>query len=147
MFRFAADPEATLMTAPDGRELVAFAHNKFGYVVLCLDPATGQVVDLVLMPDRTVALGPAMVNSSLAQFVATTTEAIRRFPFHGDDADLDACAQAADALREQLIHIDPPAWEMDGYWDTLYWDIGVCDFRPGFFAPPPEPEHPSAPTS
>jgi hypothetical protein len=134
VFRFEGDAEATLTTSPDGRELVAFAHAVFG--LLCLDPAIGHVVDMVVMPDQTIVRGPSMVNSSLAQFVATTTEAIRRFPFYGGDAEMDECTRAADILREQLVHIDPPAWETDSYWDTLYWDIGMCDFSPDFFDPP-----------
>ena len=38
----------TLITAPDGRELICVRERR--YIVLCLNPANGQVVDMVVDP-------------------------------------------------------------------------------------------------
>jgi hypothetical protein len=71
MFGFEADTEASVTTAPNADELVVFAHA--GFDVLCLDPATGYV-DMVVDRDQTIVRGQSMVNSSLAQSVATVIE-------------------------------------------------------------------------
>jgi hypothetical protein len=52
---------------------------------------------------------------------------------------MDQCTDAANALRERLVTIDPPAWEIDGFRDELHWDIGMCNFSPRYFEPPAEP--------
>ena len=133
------DQTATVVSGPDGQLLVAFAHDLS--MALCLDPNSGHVVELVLDPrDGTVTNGPILVNSSLSHFTATFTEAIRRFPFHPDDADMDETQAAADELRSHLSPIDPPAWQqVDGFWDDLYWSVGMGDYAPSWFESPDRP--------
>ena len=122
--------ELALIRAPNGQELIYFGDRT--NELMCLDPATGQVVDMVAGYRGRIVRAPLMVNSSLSQFIATVREATARFPFHdaGPDADLDA---AADSLRAQLEPIDPPAWYSDGYWDTFYWDVSIGDYSPALF--------------
>jgi hypothetical protein len=40
--------ELTVITAPDGRELICVGERR--YIVMCLNPANGQVVDMVVDP-------------------------------------------------------------------------------------------------
>src|SRR5688572_26364220 len=55
----------SLVTAPDGRELIQFGQ---GFMEMCfLDPATGQVVDMISGPSGDIVRGPGLVNSSLDQ--------------------------------------------------------------------------------
>jgi hypothetical protein len=44
----AATAELTLVTAPDARELIRVGERR--YIVACLNPANGQVVDMVVDP-------------------------------------------------------------------------------------------------
>jgi len=125
--------ELALIRAPDGQELICF--GDLTYQVMCLNPADGQVVDMVIDPRGRTVRPPLMVNSGLSQFVATVREATTRFPFHGDDPEIDLDA-VADNLRAQLESIDPPAWYPDGYWDTFYWDVTLGDYGPAVFDAP-----------
>src|SRR5262249_9383775 len=43
-----ATAELTLITAPDGRELICVGERRC--IVMCLNPANGQVVDMVVDP-------------------------------------------------------------------------------------------------
>ena len=123
-----------LVTLSDGRELLQFGEHPF--TALCLDPADGQVVDLVVRTGGAIVRGPRLVNSSLEQYVATVREATARFPFDdgsGEDLDYD---RAADSLRAHLRPIDPAAWEIDGHWDSFYWDITMGDWASYLFQQP-----------
>ena len=125
--------ELASIRAPDGRKLICFGQRSYG--VVCLDPADGRVVDMVMDSRGRIVRPPSMVNSSHRQFVATVREATARFPFHGDDPGIDLLTVAG-RLRAQLEPIDPPAWYPDGYWDTFYWDVSNGDYGPADFEPP-----------
>ena len=106
----------SLILEPGGSELIQFGHYSYGPV--CLDPATGTVVDMVGAQEKWVR-GPMLVNSTLDQFVRTTRAATELFPFVGttraatkpfpcqDDPDIDLAA-AANAPRSPLELIDLP---------------------------------------
>jgi hypothetical protein len=125
--------ELTLVRAPGGAELIHFGELSYG--VMCLDPADGHVVDMVTDSVGVILRPPHLVNSSHGQYVATVREATARFPFHGDDPDIDLNAVAG-SLRAQLRPIDPPAWYTDGYWETFYWDVAIGDYSPAWFESP-----------
>lgn len=128
--------ELAPFNAPDGQELICFGNRPF--LAMCLNPATGQVVDLVTGPRGNPLRAPAMVNSSLGQFTATVRAATARFPFHPDAPETDPpdFEAAANRLRAELEPIDPPAWQGDRYWDTFYWDVAIGDYSPALFEPP-----------
>lgn len=125
-----AEDRLTLVTAPDGTELIQLGQHLYGPVYL--NPLNGQVVDMVTDRGGVVVRGPLMVNSSLDQFIQTTRAATELFPYHDADPDADTDA-AADALRAQLEPIDHAAWYVDGYWDTFYWDVAIGDYSPDQF--------------
>jgi hypothetical protein len=123
----------SLVTMPDGRDLIQFGELSYG--ALCLDPSGGRVVDIVTGRAGDVARGPLLVNSSLQQYVVTVDRATARFPYDdgSEDPDFDAIA---DDLRAHLAPIDPPAWDGDGYWDTFYWDVTIGDYHSILFKRP-----------
>jgi SUKH-4 immunity protein len=121
------------IVAPDGEELVIL--GSFPHGPLCLSPATGHVVDLVQDASGRVLRSQLLVNSSLAQYVQTVEQATILFPYY-DEYDLDTATDAANRLREHLEPIDPPAWEIDSFWDTFYWDVTIGDYCTAEFAPP-----------
>jgi hypothetical protein len=124
-----AEPKLRVVLAPDGSELIQF--GRYSYGPICLDPATGHVVDMVESRGEIVR-GPLLVNSSLEQFIQTTKAATELFPYHEEDPDGDFEA-AANALRARLEPIDPQAWSQDGFWDTFYWDVAIGDYSPSQF--------------
>jgi len=133
----ACQPRLELMPfhAPDGRELICFASRLL--LAMCLDPVTGQVVDLVTDPRGNPLRVPSMVNSSLDQFTATVRAATVRFPFHADAPETDPpdFDAAANRLRAELEPIDPAAWQGDLYWETFYWDVAIGDYSLELFEP------------
>ena len=128
--------ELQVMTAPDGEVLIVL--GRFLFAPLCLNPATGQVVDLVVDQGGNVVRSQQLVNSTLDQYVRSVGEATALFPYHDEPDDIDALyaafTQAADRVRRRLEPIDPPAWYLDGFWDTFYWDITIGDYSPSQFA-------------
>jgi hypothetical protein len=123
----------TLMTDPDGQDLIQFGEVVSAQHVLCVHPATGQVVDMILNPGGAVLRRPAFVNSRLDRYIATVREATARFPYDDGSDGIDF-GPVADELRRHLEPIDPPAWVRDQYWDTLYWDVAIGDYYSGDFA-------------
>jgi hypothetical protein len=126
------EPRLLLVSAPDGTELIRFGN--YHRDPICLDPATGHVVDMVQARGQIVR-GPLLVNSSLSQFLQTTKVATDLFPYHEDDPDTDFQA-ADDELRARLEPIDPQAWAQDVLWDTFYWDVTIGDYSPIEFQSP-----------
>ncbi|GAA5198220.1 hypothetical protein GCM10023322_71100 [Rugosimonospora acidiphila] len=105
-----AEPKLRVVLTPSGGELIQF--GTYGYGLVCLDPDTGQVVDMVASRGEIVR-GPLLANSSLDQFIRTVKAATELFPYHDADPDADLEA-AADRLRTRLKPIDPQAWSQDG---------------------------------
>jgi SUKH-4 immunity protein len=118
----------------------------YGWV--CLDPRTGQVVDLIYVPVATTnlqagVLRPAwLVNSSLEKFSASVRVVLDRFPFDRvsmrgnrdlEDSEWDDLSNewdhAADELEEALRAVDPAAVaNRDSFWMTFLDDVRMGDF-------------------
>ena len=125
-----------LLTAVDGSPLIGFGMLYTSEpLVVCLDPVRGRVVHLDV-DSRGAAVGePAMVNSSLQQYVATVRAATALFPYDNDsDDDLDL---GAEALRNALEPIDPAAWSEGGWWDVIFYpDVTMGHYLRAEFSPP-----------
>jgi hypothetical protein len=105
------------------RRLVWFG-NEARSVRVCVDPASGEVVSDVNAPDAR----PAVVNTTLGQFVATAEAVVGRFPFYDGGADLEERQQVADELAAIIQAVDPAAMLPDRLWSTLVDDVAIGDF-------------------
>jgi SUKH-4 immunity protein len=140
---YRAASELTLLEDSGLGQLVCFGTTGlYGWV--CLDPRTGQVVDLIYVPVATTnlpagVLRPAwLVNSSLEQFIDSVRVVLNRFPFDsvsmernrdwaGSDWDdlQNEWDHAADEIEEALRAVDPAAVaDPNGFWMT-FLDLGV----------------------
>jgi hypothetical protein len=94
---------------------------------LCVDAATGAVVQIASLdiPDATIS----PVNANLELFRACVKAFIDRFPFYSLDSP-DSGPDSADAvaaeLRRLFESIDPVAG--DGFWFDLTYDVGSGDY-------------------
>lgn len=140
---YRAASELTLFEDPGRGQLVCFGTAGLNGLV-CLDPHTGQVVDLIYVPVATAnvragVLRPAwLVNSSLEQFSESVRVVLNRFPFDSvsmkgtldlDGSDWDDLHNewnhAADEMEEALRAIDPAAVaDPNGFWMT-FLDLDV----------------------
>ena len=155
--RYNAASELTLLEDPGHGPLVCFGASG-SFVRLCLDPRTGQVVDIVY--DRKAVNQPSndhgppwlvrpplLVNSTLDQFIDSVHTVVDRFPFHSGDtkegSELDDPAKeraraeqldseldrAAENLTEILRSIDPAAVADEStFWRTFVDDVQMGDF-------------------
>jgi hypothetical protein len=115
------DGTAVFLLGPDlaGRDgrMVRFGHGVGLFEgEMCLDLNTGTV-HLVRRD-----LPTFFVNSSLEQFgrsarIVLADEAVLT------GSDEEACADAADRIRAAIEGLDPPAEELDTFWDTLHWEL------------------------
>jgi hypothetical protein len=140
---YRAASELTLFEDPGSGQLVCFGTTGLDGLV-CLDPRTGQVVDLIYVPVATAnvragVLRPAwLVNSSLEQFVESVRVVLNRFPFDSvsmkrngelDGSDWDDLQNewnhAADEIEEALRAVDSAAVaDPNGFWMT-FLDLDV----------------------
>ena len=98
----------------EGRRLLSFAMGRLS-CLLCLDPATGEVVGYTAGIDTFDPL----VNSTLEQFCEFVRITVEEFPYDGDK----------ERLRSRFEAVDPVALEDgDGFWWTFLWDVEIGDF-------------------
>src|SRR5581483_2744499 len=142
--RYDAADELTLLAGPNFDPLVCFG-NSGSFVKICLDPRTGQVVDIVYdsksgivhsdVDSRDWLVRPAMlVNSSLDQFIASVRAVYDRFPFdsgesYDSDDNADEWDHAVEDLMKILRQMDVAAVaNPDGFWRTFLDDVQMGDF-------------------
>jgi len=94
---------------------------------LCVDAATGAVVQVASLDVQDATISP--VNANLELFRACMKAFIDRFPFYSLDSP-DSGPEAPDAvgaeLRRLFESIDPVAG--DGFWFDLTYDVGMGDW-------------------
>lgn len=154
--RYSAIGQLVLLGIPGYGPLVCFGVDGV-FVKICLDPHTGEVVDVVLdkkpgkQPSSThgpaaVIRPPLLVNSSLNLFIESVQAVLNRFPFDSGDsvrevrnAQTDGWAIAEERMREwdravrelaeALRQIDPPAIaDESSFWRTFMDDVQMGDF-------------------
>jgi hypothetical protein len=145
MERYRAARRLMLVGDIEGREFVSFGRTMLMHHI-CLDPQTGQVIEVIRSRRRLdepyKALMPAqLVNSGLDQFTTSVRVVIERFPF--DDGSLVRERNQTDAeedeewrlleaavrdMRTLLLDIDPAPLAIDGFWSTFLDDVGIGDF-------------------
>jgi hypothetical protein len=116
--RYRAASELAVVKGPSDRRIVRFGEFEPDGTI-CLDPAGGQVVSLVITTRRALRL----VNSSLAQFSECVRGALDLFPYYRANADKREKAAAGTDLEARLIDVDPAALEGDGFWRTFVRDV------------------------
>lgn len=148
--RYEAADKLTLLHVPGYGPLVCFGTTMLTNHV-CLDPATGAVLETEYQPPETgrpesdIQGQPGFANSSLDQFIATVRAVLSRFPFDRGAASRDVsesgteeCAfdtyhsdwdQAVDDMMETVQAIDPAAVSDEyTFWRTFLDDVQMGDF-------------------
>ena len=73
--------------------------------------------------------GIQFINSDILRFSKSVEWFSRRFPIA---AVADSCIgdldDEADALKRELMDIDPPCMDTDTFWETIYWDVTIGDW-------------------
>lgn len=135
---FRADREARVLTRPDGTCLVRFGACRL-WGALCLDPATGAVIDIWDYDQPAFPRGErpewreGLTNSSIDKFIETAKAVTDRFPYYGRwafETD-DGYAEVENAYRDLvriITEIDPPAAIPDRFWSTFTDDVMIGDF-------------------
>jgi|SRR6185437_13098283 len=133
---YKADTNLSLLNIPSRGKLICFSSSDL--TKLCLDPNTGEVVQVIIVPD-----GPCHpVNSSLEQYRKSVKAVYDRFPFDSwqpgmsSDSDeiMDMVFQewemAADELRAILhdIDMDPAVLSEIGFWGTFLDDLMMGNY-------------------
>ncbi len=138
----------SMLQEPGEAPLVCFGTSML-FENICLDPRTGNVVELTIIPSRfskTINLpagptGPVrLVNSSLKQFTASVRAMVNRFTFDDvnveeseDEIDMKALhdegIRVGNELTEILRSIDPAAVaDENSFWTTFIDDVKIGDF-------------------
>jgi hypothetical protein len=121
--RYTAVDDLTVRDAPGFGRVV-----QFGSVMqddpICVDPATGQVLEL---PHVSHA-APLVVNSSLNAFTETVRVVLERFPYYDEDAEFEEIRAVAHELGDLIRRIDPVAMATDQFWSTFVDDVEMGDF-------------------
>ncbi|WP_329430528.1 SUKH-4 family immunity protein [Streptosporangium sp. NBC_01495] len=120
---YRAADSLTLIETMDQRELTCFG-DLGSWQLICLDPASGEVVEVSKLPD----IQPRLLNSSLDQFSETVRLVIERFPFYGSDSELEERESVAGELLEEIRNIDERALVQDGFWATFIDDLKIGDY-------------------
>ncbi len=120
---FTALPQARLVAADAGSELVAFGSSGLRGLV-CLDLGDDSIVHL---PNPE---GPQRnpVNTNLDRFIQCAAAVIKRFPFYDEDDEPDLWETVADELASTLEQIDGATALHNSFWVTFLDDVRIGDF-------------------
>lgn len=91
--------------------------------MICMDLDGGMILQL-----DSSATSARAVNSSLAKFNETTKAIIERFPFYGEEAEMDQFEAVSIELADIIRRIDPSVLTVDSFWDTFINDVAIGDY-------------------
>jgi SUKH-4 immunity protein len=122
-FRYRAAKTMSVAQDRGGRSLVCFGLSGPLDIPVCVDPVTGEVVQLSYT--RTdVAM---FVISSIGLFRATIDALSRRRPFYLENPTDQEIDKASEDVARIVRDIDPPAMEPHRFWSKMAGDVGMGD--------------------
>jgi SUKH-4 immunity protein len=117
--RYRASSELEVVKGVSDRRLVRFGEFRPDGL-MCFDPATGQVVGLVVVKRRSQRL----VNASLSSFADCVRGALDLFPYYRANAERREKKAAGLVLETRLGDVDAAAVDTDGFWRAFVADVG-----------------------